>query len=98
VISTAADKGDGIDQLTGALDSHRAHLEAGDGLEARRREGLRNRTRFLVEEKISGAVWGNSYIRRRFDAIFSEVVSNRLSPYEAAEMLAEPLRIDEKSR
>jgi LAO/AO transport system kinase len=98
VVSTAAEKGDGIDELVGALDAHRAHLESGNGLEARRREGLRNRTRYLAEEKIGEAVWGNSYIQRRFDVIFNQVVSNRLSPYEAAEMLAESLRIDEKNR
>lgn len=95
VVSTVAHEGKGVDELARAVADHRAHLENGGGLEARRREGLRYRVQYLAEDKISGLFWGNPYIRSRFDGIFKRVVSEALSPYEAAEMLAESLRIDE---
>jgi LAO/AO transport system kinase len=98
VVSTVADRGDGVDELARAVADHRAQLEAGDGLEERRREGLRYRTRYLAEEKIHGTFWGNPYIQRRFDGIFKRVVSDGISPYEAADLLAESLRIDEKNK
>jgi LAO/AO transport system kinase len=98
VVSTVAEKGEGIEELARAVADHRARLEADGGLEARRREGLRQRTRYLAEEKISGAFWGNPYIQKRFDGIFDRVLSDGVSPYEAAEALAESLRIDEKNR
>jgi len=98
VVATVAVGGDGVDELARAVADHRAHLEAGDGLGERRREGLRYRTRYLAEDKINGTFWGNPYIQSRFDGIFEQVVSQGLSPYEAAAMLAESLRIDEKNK
>jgi LAO/AO transport system kinase len=98
VVATVAERGDGVDELARAVADHRTHLEAGDGLEERRREGLRYRTRYLAEDKINGTFWGNPYIQSRFDGIFEQVVSQGLSPYEAAAMLAESLRIDEKNK
>ena len=98
VVSTVAHRGDGVDELARTLADHRAHLETGDGVEARRTEGLRYRTRYLAEEKINGLFWGNPYIEKRFDGIFRRVVSDGLSPYEAAELLAETLRIDEENQ
>jgi LAO/AO transport system kinase len=98
VISTVANDGTGVDELAGAIADHRAHLESGTGLEDRRREGLRYRTRYLAEDKINGMYWGNPYIQKRFDGIFKRVVSGEFSPYEAAELLAESLRIDEKNK
>jgi LAO/AO transport system kinase len=96
VVSTVASAGGGVDELVDTIDAHRRMLEAGNLLDARRREGLRNRIRYLAEEKINGRFWGNSYIQKRFNGIFKRVVSDGLSPYEAAELLAETLRIDEK--
>jgi LAO/AO transport system kinase len=98
VVATVADRGEGVDELARAVADHRAHLEAGDGRDERRREGLRYRTRYLAEDKINGTFWGNPYIQSRFDGIFDQVVSHGLSPYEAAAMLAESLRIDEKNK
>ncbi|MGD8415029.1 MAG: methylmalonyl Co-A mutase-associated GTPase MeaB [Candidatus Latescibacterota bacterium] len=97
VVQTVANTGDGVDELAEAVAGHRAHLESGTGLEDRRRDGLRYRTRYLAEDKINGAFWGNPYIQTRFDGIFRRVVSGDISPYEAAETLAETLRIDEKN-
>jgi len=73
-------------------------LEQGQALEERRREGWRNRIRYLAEDKIGRRFWGNSYIQKRFDGIFKRVVSEGLSPYEAAQALVESLRIDEKNK
>jgi LAO/AO transport system kinase len=98
VVATVADRGDGVDELVRAVANHRTQLEAGGGLEERRRQGLRYRTRYLAEEKINGSFWGNPYIQRRFDGIFKRVVSDGLSPYEAADLLAASLRIDEKNQ
>ncbi len=97
VVSTSAHKGDGVGVLVEAVAKHRAWLEEGDGLEDRRREGLRNRIRYLVEERIAETFWGKSYIQKRFDGIFNRVVNDGLSPYQAAKMLAESLRIEENN-
>jgi LAO/AO transport system kinase len=96
VVSAVATSGEGVDELVGAIEAHRRGLEKKDLLEERRREGLRSRMRRLAEEKISSLFWGNSYIEKRFDGIFKRVVSEGLSPYEAAALLVESLRIDEK--
>jgi LAO/AO transport system kinase len=96
VVSTMANDGDGVDELVEAIGKHRNTLESGRALEERRREGLRNRVRYLAEEKINDRFWGNSYIQKRFDGIFNRVVSEGLSPYEAAELLVESLRIDRR--
>jgi LAO/AO transport system kinase len=98
VVTTVASEGRGVDDLVDAIAAHRKTLESGSVLEDRRREGLRNRVRYLAEEKINGRFWGNPYIQTRFDGIFNRVVSEELSPYEAAEMLVESLRVDRKQK
>ena len=54
------------------------------------------RIRYLAEDKIGARFWGNPYIQNRFDGIVKQVVSDGLSPYEAANRLVETLRIDEE--
>jgi LAO/AO transport system kinase len=96
VVSTVASSGDGVDELAEFVDKHRKELEEKHLLQERRRQGLRNRIRYLADEKITGLFWGNSYIQKRFDGIFKRVVSEGLSPYEAAALLVESLQVDEK--
>jgi LAO/AO transport system kinase len=95
VVSTVASSGEGVDELVETIDTHRRRLVEKDLLEERRRQGLRNRIRYLAEEKITGLFWGNSYIQKRFDGIFKRVVSEGLSPYEAAALLVESLQVNE---
>jgi LAO/AO transport system kinase len=94
VISTVARGGAGVNLLEEAIAAHRRHLESAGALEKRWREGLKNRIRYLAEDKIGAQFWGNPYIQTRFDGIVNQVVSNGLSPYEAANRLVESLRID----
>ena len=95
LVTTVAHRGDGVDDLVSAISSHRRLLESDGSLEERRREGLRQRVRYLVEEKIAGYFWGNPYIEKRFDGIFRRVIADGLSPYEAARLLVASVRIDE---
>ncbi|MCK5618762.1 MAG: methylmalonyl Co-A mutase-associated GTPase MeaB, partial [Candidatus Krumholzibacteria bacterium] len=91
VVPTVARGGAGVNNLEEAITAHRRYLEAAGALDERKREGLRNRVRYLAEDKISRRIWGNPYIQKRFDGIVKQVVSDGLSPYEAAKRLVEML-------
>jgi LAO/AO transport system kinase len=98
VVATTASDGDGVDELADAIDAHRAFLQKNGGVEARRREGLRNRIRNIAEDKINARMWGNPYIREQFDVIFKRVADDGLSPYEAAATLVDAVQIKESNQ
>jgi LAO/AO transport system kinase len=89
VVSTVATSGEGIAELDGALASHRAFLDGNGRLESRRREGLRERVRSIGNRKLVGDFWRNSYMEKRFSAIFDAVAAKESSPYAAANRLIE---------
>jgi LAO/AO transport system kinase len=95
VVATTAHEGVGSDELADAIVVHRGFLEQSGRLEERRNEGLRNRIRYLAEDKIKRCFRGNPYIQAQFDVIFERVISGQISPYEAAAALIASISIGE---
>jgi len=88
VIATIASRGEGVAELTHALDRHHRHLEASGRLAARRRERLVQRTRAALErgmrQWIAATAQAEELLAQRLD----DLVDGRRSPYDvAAEIL-----------
>ena len=88
VIAMIASRGEGVAELTHALDRHHRQLEASGRLAARRRERLVQRTRAALErgmrQWIAATAQAEELLARRLD----DLVDGRLSPYDvAAEIL-----------
>ena len=88
VIATTASRGEGVAELTHALDRHHRHLEASGRLTARRRERLVQRTRAALErgmrQWIAATAQAEELLAQRLD----DLVDGRRSPYDvAAEIL-----------
>jgi LAO/AO transport system kinase len=88
VLATVAVQGDGVVELTDALDRHYAHLQTSGTLEARRRERLRKRMRSVAERAVQRWVWEATRADELLEERFDEVADGRKTPYDvAAEML-----------
>ena len=88
VIATIASRGEGVAELTHALDRHHRHLQTSGRLAARRRERLVQRTRAALErgmrQWIAATAQAEELLARRLD----DLLDGRRSPYEvAAEIL-----------
>lgn len=88
VLATVASRGEGVAEVIGALDRHRAYLEASGTLASRRRRRLAERTRSLVERHLAEWLWeetaATDALERRLDAM----MNGDRNPYEvAAEIL-----------
>jgi LAO/AO transport system kinase len=98
VIATVATTGEGVEELGGAISSHRAHLESNGLREKRRAAALRSRLMTLAEEKLKEKLWENEYIRSRVDSALDDVLGGRRSPYAAAGGIVEAISILKRSR
>jgi LAO/AO transport system kinase len=94
VICTVATTGGGIDDLVEAIDSHRTYLDANGLLEAKRIDALKNRTRMIAEQKLREIFFENGYIQDRLNATLNDVISGKISPYQAADALVTPFKRD----
>lgn len=81
---TVATKGDGVETVIQALDTHYDWMVTTGELERRRRRRLATRTREVVDRAMRQWVWqetrADEMIRERLD----DVAAGRLSPYELA--------------
>src|SRR5688572_8292500 len=96
VLLTSATKGEGLDELTAALDRHHAWLAASGELERRRRARLAERTREVVDRATRRWVWEETRADRMVRERLDEVAAGRLSPYELAAEILEDLREGER--
>ena len=88
IVRTVASRGEGIDELWDALDSHRAFLEADGRLAQRRERRIREELRSILVERLyerAGAVAEGN----RFDEAAASVAARSVDPYTAAETLLE---------
>jgi LAO/AO transport system kinase len=73
IVLTEATRGEGVEELWAAIRSHRAHLEADGGLEARRRRGLAAEVFALASGRakahLERAVAGDPELRRLLEAV-----------------------------
>ena len=87
LLATAA-KGEGIQELVAALDSHHDHLTASGELERRRRRRLSDRTREVVDRATRKWIWEETRAEQLIAQRMDQVVAGQVSPYEvAAEVL-----------
>jgi len=96
VVTTVGTTGEGVDELAGAIASHRAHLDANGLFEEKRIQALRNRMTMLAEEKLKEFFWENEYIRGHFDDVLRDVSTGKQSPYQAAARIVESFKIEKQ--
>jgi LAO/AO transport system kinase len=87
VLATVAVKGEGIHDLSGAIDRHFAYLERSGGLRARRRQRLRERVVEVVEDRVRARLWRDDATNAWIEARLPELESGALTPFAAADAL-----------
>ncbi len=92
VLATVASTGEGVAALVAALDRHHAFLEASGKRAMRRREGLAQRTRAVVNRAVRHWVWEDGRAEDLLERRLDEVARGRRSPYEVAAEILEQLR------
>jgi LAO/AO transport system kinase len=89
IVKTEASRGEGIDELAEAIESHRVHIESEGTLVERRRRNLMNEVLELaagrLRRRLEDSIAGDPSVRELFD----EVVARRLDPSSAATRLLE---------
>jgi LAO/AO transport system kinase len=89
IIKTEASRGEGIEELAVAIESHREHIEAEGTLAERRRRNLMNEVLALttarLRRRLEESIQDDPSVRELLD----EVVARRLDPSSAASQLLE---------
>ena len=88
VVKTATVSGEGTDDLWGAIESHRKHLEAGGALDRRRRERIVHEVEAMVAARLqqrAAAMLEEGELER----LAEDLASRTVDPYRAADMLVE---------
>lgn len=86
ILKTVASRGDGIDALVEAIDTHRAHLVEHGALAGRRRERAKAEIEALVVAAVRGRL-SDGEAASRLEALAADVVSGAADPYTAAASL-----------
>jgi len=84
-LTTVAVKGEGVDELIGALDAHHEHLTRSGELDKRRRVRLERHTREIVNRNLSTMVWLEGRGERILEMGLDGVVKGEVSPYRLAQ-------------
>lgn len=93
IVMTVAAQGEGIDELWGRLEEHRAHLESSGELAERRRSRARTEIEAIVLERLRARL-GRLEADSGLDALAEEVMKGRRDPYDAARVLLDELTED----
>jgi LAO/AO transport system kinase len=91
VLLTQAIDGDGVVELWGAINDHRAALAEGDALDARRRDGMRRRLRVLALERMARDL-DAAIDDAALDALAARVVAREVDPSAAADTMTAATR------
>jgi LAO/AO transport system kinase len=92
VILTIAAKGEGIEEIVGALDRHHEWLARSGTLEARRRRRMLERTREVVDRAARRWMWGETQAEQVISERLDQVMDGRLSPYDVATEVLDGLK------
>ena len=90
VVKTSAQSHEGIDDLWDAIDSHRKHLESSGRLEERRRRRLLGEVEDMVAVRLRDRIDARLQ-EGDLEALADDLVSRRIDPYGAVDMLMEKL-------
>jgi len=96
VLVASALKGEGISELTAALDRHHDWLSSSGELDQRRRRRLLERTREVVDRATRRWVWEETRAEQLITERLDEVAGGRISPYELALEVLEELKQGER--
>ena len=89
IVTTEAHRGEGVEELIGRLDDHRAHIEQEGTLSERRGRNLRNEVIALCTHRLRRDLEAKLDEDPEFQRLLDEVVARRLDPASAAtEILA----------
>jgi LAO/AO transport system kinase len=91
ILKTEAVRGEGVAELVGKLDEHRAFIEAEGTLSERRRRNLRSEVLALCTFRLRARLEEAVREDERFAALLDEVVARRLDPASAAVQILERL-------
>ena len=92
LIATDAKRGNGVEELSAALDAHAEQLRGSDGYERRRRSGVRAQLRMLTEQQLLEELWEDHGLAGELDAAAEVVARLDLDPMTAASELARRIR------
>jgi LAO/AO transport system kinase len=92
VLATIAAKGEGIDEVIVALESHRAWVTASGTMRERRRRRLEERTREVVDRALVRWVWDETAAEDAIRARLDDLESGQVSPYELAGSILDALK------
>ena len=87
VLRTVGVKGEGIDELVGALDRHFAYLEASGVLRERRRARLRERVVDVVHERVRVRLWRDASTNHWLDDQLPALEAGATNPFDVADAL-----------
>ncbi len=87
VLRTVGVKGEGIDELIGALNRHFAYLEASGVLRERRRDRLRERVVDVVHERVRSRLWRDAGTNRWLDEQLPALEAGATNPFDVADAL-----------
>lgn len=92
VLLATAVRGEGLEAVVEALDTHRAWMETGGELGQRRRRRLARRTRAVVDRAMRRWVWDEARAEEQIAARIEAVAAAQLSPYDLAGEIVQGLR------
>jgi LAO/AO transport system kinase len=86
IVKTVASRGEGVEELWEAINSHRAFLEGDGRLAARRTKRIRDELKAIVVERLYERA-GQVCTGDEFDRLAASVEAREIDPYSAAESL-----------
>jgi GTPase len=89
IVKTEASRGEGIDELIEAIESHREHIESEGTLVERRRRNLMNEVLALAAGRLRRQLEESLHDDESVRELLDEVVARRLDPSSAATKLLE---------
>lgn len=87
VLTAVAQKGEGITEISDALDRHYAYLERSGELQRRRRNRLREQVVEVAESRLRRRLWSDPGIHGYVESMLPRLESGELSPYGIADEL-----------
>jgi len=91
VVETVAPSGEGVDELIGALDDHRAFLEASGRLEEKARSRYAEELWTLVRDDLGELARRELDARGGLDALVDDIVDRETDPYTLADEVVAPI-------
>ena len=98
IVRTEAARGEGVEELVGRVEEHRAHIEAEGTLSERRRRNLRSEVVAICTHRLRRRLEEQLDADAGFAELLEEVVARRLDPATAASRILERLDAAAASR